>query len=206
MSCLFLGFKDFSFFHLLSHAIFKSLLFLCSGIIIHLISGCQDIRMMGSICFRIPLTCGCFNISNMALCGFPFLSGFYSKDLIIEYSSFKGLNLLILSLIYLRLGLTSFYTFRLIYYTIMVKFNYLSFLILRDDISIIKWRIVFLGFFSVSFGSIYIWLTNLDIIFLILPSGVKLLSLIMVLLGFWLRSELSKFKNNIIISNFNGSM
>jgi len=206
MSCLFLGFKDFSFFHILSHAMFKSLLFLCSGIIIHLMSGCQDIRIIGSICLTIPVTCSCFNISNIALFGFPFLSGFYSKDLIIEFSSFAGLNFFLIVILYVSLGLTSFYRIRLIYYTILIKFNYLSFLILRDDISLIKYRIVFLSLFSISFGSIYLWLTNLDMSFIILPLYLRILTLIIVLLGFWLGYELSLLKYSYTISIINGTI
>jgi len=155
ITCLFIQIADLAFFHLLSHATFKSLLFLCSGVMIHFIGGCQDIRSIGCIRLVIPFTCCCFNISNMALCGFPFLSGFYSKDLIIEIMSFSGVNLFGGFLIYSSLGLTSLYRIRLFFYTIISKFNYTSFLRLGDDISSIKYRLFFLRIFSIFFGCSY---------------------------------------------------
>lgn len=193
ISCLFIGLIDLSFFHLLSHAIFKSLLFLCSGVIIHLMGGCQDIRFIGSICLIIPLTCCCFNISRIALIGFPFLSGFYSKDFIIEIISFGGLNMYIIIVYYLSLGLTSFYRIRLFYYRFLVKFNYLRLRCLGEDISLMKYRIIFLSFFSVSFGCIYMWLLNLDLGFLLIPVHLRVMSLLIVRLGLFLGYEFSNF-------------
>nr|YP_009520504.1 NADH dehydrogenase subunit 5 [Macrosteles quadrimaculatus]AWX90828.1 NADH dehydrogenase subunit 5 [Macrosteles quadrimaculatus] len=194
MCTLFMGLADLSFFHLLTHAMFKSLLFLCSGIIIHLMGNCQDIRFMGSVCFSMPITFGCFNLANMALCGFPFLAGFYSKDFIMENFCFNGLNLMVMILFYLSLGLTSFYSIRLFYYTIITKFNYLSFHNISENISMMKYSIMFLCFFSVVFGCMYMWLLNLDLSYLLLPFYLKLLTLIMVLLGLYLGFEISYIK------------
>lgn len=208
ISCLFIGLVDLSFFHLLCHAIFKSLLFLCSGIVIHLMGGCQDIRIIGSICQVIPYTCGCINISNLALCGFPFISGFYSKDLIIETLAFGGLNYFIFFLFYFRLGLTALYRIRLIYYRVITKFNYLTLISLGDNIFLIKYRIFILSLFSIVFGSIYIWLINLDLYFLVIPFYMKILTLIIVFFGFLLGYELIKFKYLRLYSYyfFNGSI
>ncbi|WP_435326013.1 proton-conducting transporter transmembrane domain-containing protein, partial [Klebsiella pneumoniae] len=77
-----LGFADLAFFHLLTHALFKALLFMCAGAIIHNVKEYQDIRTIGNLILFIPLTCICMNLANLALCGAPFLAGFYSKDLI----------------------------------------------------------------------------------------------------------------------------
>lgn len=79
-----LGFGVISFYHLLAHAVFKSLLLMCAGIMIHLINNRQDIRNYGSLNEFVPFTIIRFYISRLSLCGFPFLAGFYSKDLIIE--------------------------------------------------------------------------------------------------------------------------
>jgi NADH:ubiquinone oxidoreductase subunit 5 (subunit L)/multisubunit Na+/H+ antiporter MnhA subunit len=73
-----------SMFHLINHAFFKALLFLSAGSIIHSLSGEQDMRKMGSLLRIIPLTYISILIGSFALTGFPFLSGFYSKDLILE--------------------------------------------------------------------------------------------------------------------------
>lgn len=194
ISCIFICLNDLSFFHLLSHAIFKSLLFLCSGIIIHLIMGTQDIRIIGSICLTIPLTCCCFNISNLALCGFPFLSGFYSKDIIVERSVFFSINLLTFILFYLGLVLTALYRIRLFYYRVLSCYNNLSFTSLGDNIYYIKYRIIILSFYSIIFGCIFIWILNLDLSFLILPIYIKLLTLFIVIFGLYIGYKLIYFK------------
>lgn len=79
-----LGGVNLAYFHLLTHAIFKALLFLGAGRIIHVAGGNQDIRVMGGLFWAIPLRIICIRISSLALCGFPFLAGFYSKDLILD--------------------------------------------------------------------------------------------------------------------------
>lgn len=79
-----LGYRDLAFFHLLSHALFKALLFMCAGVVIHRVGGYQDIRFIGNLIKFMPLTISFMTISNLALCGFPFLAGFYSKDIILE--------------------------------------------------------------------------------------------------------------------------
>lgn len=79
-----LGIPEFAFFHLLTHALFKSLLFICAGYVIHGMKDCQDIRFIGAITIQRPVLVSYFNVANLALCGMPFLAGFYSKDLILE--------------------------------------------------------------------------------------------------------------------------
>nr|ATD53031.1 NADH dehydrogenase subunit 5 [Hishimonus phycitis] len=208
MSCLFMGLVDLSFFHLLSHAMFKSLLFLCSGIIIHLMVGCQDIRMMGSICLSMPLTCSCFNISNMALCGFPFLSGFYSKDMIIEYSVFSTMNLFTFFFFYFSLGLTVLYSLRLFYYSVLMHSSFYSFSSLSDNISLMKYSISMLAFFSVSFGTMYTWLMNLDMYFMLMPFYMKILTLLAVMFGFFMGYEQNMMNYNYPLNFYliNGTM
>nr|YP_009502513.1 NADH dehydrogenase subunit 5 [Alasmidonta varicosa]AWV82786.1 NADH dehydrogenase subunit 5 [Alasmidonta varicosa]UZC55599.1 NADH dehydrogenase subunit 5 [Alasmidonta varicosa] len=85
------GFPLIAVFHLLTHALFKALLFLCAGSIIHSTSDTQDGRILGNLNYLLPYSSGCLVLSSVALCGMPFLSGFYSKDLILE-SAFSGLS------------------------------------------------------------------------------------------------------------------
>jgi len=75
-----------SMFHLINHAFFKALLFLGAGSVIHAMSGEQDMRKFGGIAKLIPYTYSMVLVGFLALSGFPFLSGFYSKDLILELS------------------------------------------------------------------------------------------------------------------------
>ena len=75
-----------SIFHLTNHAFFKALLFLSAGAIIHAMSNEQDIRRMGGLIQILPYTYVMILIGSLALMGTPFLSGFYSKDFILEVS------------------------------------------------------------------------------------------------------------------------
>ena len=111
-----------SIFHLFNHAFFKALLFLSAGSIIHALNDEQDIRKMGSLLHMLPLTYVAMLIGSLALTGFPFLTGFYSKDLILELSQiycYKNINKNFMNyaswLIFISVILTSFYTFRILY-------------------------------------------------------------------------------------------
>ena len=76
---------------------------MCAGRIIHNINNFQDIRYIGNLVNSIPLTSSCFNISNLALCGIPFLAGFYSKDIILEVISISNINILVFFYIFFLL-------------------------------------------------------------------------------------------------------
>lgn len=78
---------DLSLFHLINHAFFKALLFLGIGAVIHSLAGEQDIRKLGQLAKVLPYTYTMLLIGSLSLAGFPFLSGFFSKDLILETSA-----------------------------------------------------------------------------------------------------------------------
>lgn len=104
-------------FHLVNHAFFKALLFLGAGSVIHGLSDEQDIRKIGGLRRLIPFTYAIICIGSFALIGFPFLTGFYSKDAILEvaYSSYNQTGHFAYLLGSLGAFLTSFYSIRLIY-------------------------------------------------------------------------------------------
>nr|QKW88775.1 NADH dehydrogenase subunit 5 [Rhytidodus viridiflavus] len=201
MTSLFLGLSELSYFHLVTHAMFKSLLFLCAGIFIYYMSDNQDIRLMGSVCVNLPLTTACFNISSLSLCGIPFLSGFYSKDLIIESSLFSSLNLFIFIIFYMSLGLTGGYSLRLFYYTMICMNNYSPLSLFSDSFDYMKFSVLLLTLFSVLIGCLIIWIMNFDLLFLLFPIYIKLLVLFMVGLGLWVSFE-SFFFNYLFFIGF----
>lgn len=84
VSTLGAGISQLAFLHLLSHAYFKAMLFMAVGNMIHCSNSFQDIRVAGNLAGAMPLRASFFNLANLSLCGFPFLTGFYSKDLILE--------------------------------------------------------------------------------------------------------------------------
>jgi proton-translocating NADH-quinone oxidoreductase chain L len=116
-------------FHLFNHAFFKALLFLSAGSIIHFMNNEQDLRRLTGIFKLLPLTSICFIIGSLSLAGFPFLSGFYSKDAILEllYYKYKDVNLMVVLFAQLGVLLTASYSLKIFYYLFFKKnFNYVS--------------------------------------------------------------------------------
>ncbi|TND10678.1 MAG: proton-translocating NADH-quinone oxidoreductase subunit L [Bacteroidetes bacterium] len=108
-------------FHVTTHAFFKALLFLGAGSVIHAMSGEQDIRRMGGLAKKIPITHITFLIGTMAIAGIPFLSGFFSKDEILAYTYERSQVYWIAGV--LGSMLTAFYMFRLYFLTFRGKFR-----------------------------------------------------------------------------------
>ncbi len=112
-------------FHLFTHAFFKALLFLGSGCVIHSFKEEQDIRLMGGVWKKIPYTYALMVVGTLALTGFPLLSGYYSKDAIIEFAYLKdtyiGYSAAIVGIF--TAVLTAIYSWRLIIKTFHGKFN-----------------------------------------------------------------------------------
>nr|YP_004564076.1 NADH dehydrogenase subunit 5 [Libelloides macaronius]CBW30526.1 NADH dehydrogenase subunit 5 [Libelloides macaronius] len=194
MSILSMGYADLAFFHLLTHALFKALLFMCAGSIIHNVKNMQDIRSMGGLIQMMPLTCTCFNIANLALCGMPFLAGFYSKDLILEIVSMSEINLLIYILYFLSTGLTVCYSMRLTYYSLTGTFNFFSLSAVSDCYWIMLKGMLGLLFLAISGGSMLSWLMIPTPEMICLPMMMKLMALLVSILGGLLGYELFQFK------------
>nr|APX40766.1 NADH dehydrogenase subunit 5 [Galeruca macchoi] len=194
MSILSMGEYQLAFFHLLIHALFKALLFMCAGNIIHNLSNCQDIRFMGGMVKHLPLTCTYLNICNLSLCGLPFMSGFYSKDLVVEFMSMSYLNIYIYMIFYLSIGLTVSYSFRLTYYLMVGSFNFLSLNMIQESSMIMLKGMSGLILFVVFSGSSFSWLIFSTPYFICLSFFMKMLTLVMIMIGSWLGYELAKFK------------
>lgn len=121
------GLSDYAVgvFHLANHAFFKALLFLGAGAVIHAVNDEQDMRKMGGLKNLIPFTYSTMTIGSLALIGFPFLAGFYSKDMILELSYGKFTSFSHFSYFLGTFGafLTAFYSTRLVCLTFLVKPN-----------------------------------------------------------------------------------
>nr|YP_010952522.1 NADH dehydrogenase subunit 5 [Sataspes xylocoparis]WMQ52777.1 NADH dehydrogenase subunit 5 [Sataspes xylocoparis] len=210
MSILSMGFPDLAFFHLLTHAMFKALLFMCAGVIIHMMNNIQDIRFMGGISMYLPLTCLCLNISNMALCGIPFLAGFYSKDLILDMVSFSNLNMFVFFFYYISTGLTMYYTIRLLMYLMVSDFSLLSVYNLYDEDYIMLNGMFMLLFMSLVSGSFLSWLIFNYPYMIYLSFNLKMMVIYVSLLGGFMGYmvsnmniySVSKFMMTYNLSNF----
>lgn len=214
ISILSIGYYKLAFFHLLTHALFKALLFICAGVIIHNTKNAQDIRFIGGLSIRIPLTCSCFNIANLALCGIPFLAGFYSKDLILETVMLSYINFFSFFLFFFSTGLTVCYSFRLVYYSITGDFNRTTLNMLNDKGWTISFRIFFLIVIAIIGGRMLSWLIFFNPEIICLPYYLKNLTLIVCLLGgftgYLIRNVNFFFINKSLVyynfSFFSGSM
>lgn len=189
-----IGYNKLAYFHLLTHALFKALLFICAGAVIHNIKDSQDIRNIGALVGQMPYTAGCLNVANLALCGFPFLAGFYSKDLILEIARLRILNGFAFFLFFFSTGLTICYSLRLVYYSISGEFHPSVCHPLNDEGHIILRGITGLLLISVIGGRMLRWLLFPTPEIVCLPFLLKTLALRVSLAGGWLGYEIAKIR------------
>nr|WMH03358.1 NADH dehydrogenase subunit 5 [Encyrtus aurantii] len=190
-----------AFFHLIIHAMFKSMMFMCSGIFIHSLKNYQDIRFMGNSMEFMPLTTMIFLISNFSLCGMPFFSGFYSKDLILE-KIFMHMNSLMLYLcLILATMLTVMYSFRLMYYLINKNFNFSCFFSI-NDIKLMNYSLFILFFNSLCLGYILNWFMflNIEDVYMLYLEKIQILFFCFFAILFML--AIMKMKMKIYMFNF----
>nr|YP_004425024.1 NADH dehydrogenase subunit 5 [Gomphocerus sibiricus tibetanus]ADG85457.1 NADH dehydrogenase subunit 5 [Gomphocerus sibiricus tibetanus] len=214
MSILSMGYLNLAFFHLLSHALFKALLFMCAGSMIHNLKDSQDIRFMGSIVNFMPLTSVCLNVSSLSLCGIPFLAGFYSKDLILEMVCLSWINCLVFLLYFISTGLTASYSFRLFYYSMSGDNNFYSSFSFNDSSYFISFGMLFLLFVAVFGGSLLSWLIFPIPYMIVLPYYLSFLTIFTVVLGAYLGYYFSNTNfsydlfslNFLSLVSFSGSM
>ena len=217
-----------SVFHLYNHAFFKALLFLGAGSVIHGLSDEQDMRRMGGLRKMMPFTYAIMLIGSLALMGFPFLTGFYSKDVILEaaYAKYTSYGLLAYYLGVAAAFCTAFYSFRLIFLTFLSKpSGYRRVIINAHEspfpmyipLAILTIPSIFIGYLSkdffVGFGSdfwlnsIFVHPTNFEIIsFEFIPLKAKLIPLLVSFSGgalaFTLYAFYYKFLFNAINNRF----
>ena len=192
-----------SYFHLLSHAFFKAILFICAGIVIHNIKDYQDIRKIGLRYRNLNFCISIILIANMSLCGLPFLRGFYSKDLIIEIIIIKGKNLFLFFIFIFGTILTVMYSCRL---NFLVGLNFLKsepLFLISENSNFILIGIIFLLPFSIIGGILISWkIINLNkLIFLPIWLKLRVLSIVLFSLVFFyfIFIKLNNYKNSIRI-------
>nr|UYA97098.1 NADH dehydrogenase subunit 5 [Furcilarnaca wufengensis] len=214
MSILSIGYFKLAFFHLLTHALFKALLFMCAGAIIHNMKNSQDIRSMGVLSNQMPLTSACFNSSNLALCGMPFLAGFYSKDLILEMVSLSNMNCFLFFLFFFSTGLTVSYSLRLVYYSMTGDCNENSSHFLNDEGWVMLSGMILLMTMAVMGGSMLSWVIFSTPEVVVLPFSLKMMTMMVCLTGGWIGYEIAKLALSYelysfkfyLMSSFLGSM
>jgi len=147
---------DFAMYHLFNHAFFKALLFLSAGSVIHALSDEQDIRKMGGLVNLLPLTYISILVGSLSLMGFPFLTGFYSKDGILElaYTSYTSYGHFAFLLGTLSACLTVLYSIRLLTLVFLTRPNAFrsSILHIHEAPYLMSLSMIFLFLASVSIG------------------------------------------------------
>lgn len=199
-----LGFNmpNLAFFHILTHALFKALLFICAGSYIHYHLHTQDLRWMGNISTQMPIASRCITLANLALCGFPFIAGFYSKDIIIEAAMSSPNNMFILILSLIRLGFTSFYSIRFSISTMWGPTLIRPWVSIKEESKII-YPILTLSFMSIIAGGFIRWFQPVSSTIFILPTHLKLMPLILVTAGALTAFYMSSLKStNLFIPEF----
>nr|YP_009773433.1 NADH dehydrogenase subunit 5 [Acanthochitona avicula]QIZ12685.1 NADH dehydrogenase subunit 5 [Acanthochitona avicula] len=181
-----IGFPSLALLHLMAHALFKALLFLCAGKIIHSHANNQDIRKMSHIWTQLPISSTCFNIANLALCGFPFMAGFYSKDLIIETMLLNQNNYIMILMMMLATMLTASYSIRLSFTIFWSEMKQNTNLSLSDSDMEISAPIMLLASGAMFGGAALTWIFMPPLITPILNNQDKMMTLLLVFTGAWI--------------------
>lgn len=150
------GLLQLAFFHILTHALFKSLLFMAIGDIIINLNHSQDIRYLSSGIVYTPMSCGIIYVSLLNLLGMPNIRGYFSKDLILEILNYSNFSCIALLLVFINVFFTYYYTYQLFFYSFqpikLVPYqNFHSPLLLHTAILFfLSIRTLFFGFFFIS--------------------------------------------------------
>nr|QOD98528.1 NADH dehydrogenase subunit 5 [Chelonoidis niger]USH90436.1 NADH dehydrogenase subunit 5 [Chelonoidis porteri]USH90449.1 NADH dehydrogenase subunit 5 [Chelonoidis porteri]USH90501.1 NADH dehydrogenase subunit 5 [Chelonoidis phantasticus]USH90514.1 NADH dehydrogenase subunit 5 [Chelonoidis niger] len=187
-----------AFLHISMHAFFKAMLFLCSGSIIHNLNNEQDIRKMGGLHKSLPITSSCLTIGSMALMGMPFMTGFYSKDIIIETMNTSYLNAWALLLTLIATSFTAIYSLRITTFVQTGSPQYLPTTLLNENNPKIINPITRLAAGSIVAGLIIsLNTTPLKTQPTTMPTYIKIAALTMTILGLLLALELTTMTNKM---------
>nr|AGI56735.1 NADH dehydrogenase subunit 5 [Apis dorsata] len=191
MSIMSLGFNDLVFLHLFIHAMFKSLMFMCVGSFMHYMNGIQDMRMYYGMYYIYPVKSFILIFTMLSLCGFPFLVGFYSKDLIIEFFFFSKMNYFSVINLIISTMFTVSYSFRMIL-VLMNKFLLMN-MVFKNEDYIMNLSMLIMMIFSMIYSKMMFNLMNFNLLSINLMLIYKFLVFKMIFLGLVLGYNFYKY-------------
>nr|AAP14655.1 NADH dehydrogenase subunit 5 [Pachypsylla venusta] len=183
-----LGYSFISFFHLLVHALFKSMLFLCAGCLIHSGGSIQDLRKMGNCHIDLWIKASIL-VSLFSLMGMPFTSGFYSKDTLIEITFCSSLGVGVGLLVLFLAMITVAYSVRLLKF--LSSSNFWIFWL--ESSPALNVSIMSLMILNISMGSLLNWLFMNSLNLICIPFSYKILPLVSIIMGMLWQGENLKF-------------
>nr|AOT84923.1 NADH dehydrogenase subunit 5 [Bison bonasus] len=187
-----------AFLHICTHAFFKAMLFMCSGSIIHSLNDEQDIRKMGGLFKAMPFTTTALIVGSLALTGMPFLTGFYSKDLIIEAANTSYTNAWALLMTLIATSFTAIYSTRIIFFALLGQPRFPTLININENNPLLINSIKRLMIGSLFAG--YIIYNNIPpttVPQMTMPYYLKTTALIVTILGFTLALETSNMTKNL---------
>nr|QQW47618.1 NADH dehydrogenase subunit 5 [Pardofelis marmorata] len=187
-----------AFLHICTHAFFKAMLFMCSGSVIHSLNDEQDIRKMGGLYKPMPFTTTSLIIGSLALTGMPFLTGFYSKDLIIETANTSYTNAWALLITLIATSLTAAYSTRIMFFVLLgqPRFNALNLINENNTHLINSIKRLLIG--SIFAGYLISYnIPPMTVPQMTMPYYLKLAALAVTITGFILALELNLATKNL---------
>uniref|UniRef100_A0A346RC42 NADH-ubiquinone oxidoreductase chain 5 n=1 Tax=Viverra tangalunga TaxID=71121 RepID=A0A346RC42_VIVTA len=187
-----------AFLHICTHAFFKAMLFMCSGSIIHSLNNEQDIRKMGGLFKALPFTTTSLIVGSLALTGMPFLTGFYSKDLIIETANTSNANAWALLLTLVATSMTAAYSTRIMFFALLGQPRFNPIITINENNPLLINSIKRLLFGSIFAGFLISYnITPTTTPQMTMPHYLKMMALTVTILGFILALELNLMMQNL---------
>nr|QQW47995.1 NADH dehydrogenase subunit 5 [Suricata suricatta] len=187
-----------AFLHICTHAFFKAMLFMCSGSIIHNLNDEQDIRKMGGLYKPMPFTTTSLIVGSLALTGMPFLTGFYSKDLIIETANTSYINTWALLMTLVATSLTAIYSTRIMFFTLLGQPRYNPLILINENNPLLMNSIKRLLIGSIFAGYLISYnIPPMNVPQMTMPHYLKLTALTVTIMGFILALELNLMTKNL---------